>query len=68
MVPRVPRGVWTLNFFDAAGNEIVVAIASDARCIDWRSVTGDTREEAVAILRSTLDTHDPARPTLEVVR
>jgi hypothetical protein len=66
--PVLPRGTWTLNFFDSAGAEVVVAITADGRCIDWRSVADDTREEAVAILRSTLDTHDPVRPTLEVVR
>jgi hypothetical protein len=66
--PVLPRGIWTLNFFDSAGAEIVVAIASDARCIGWMPFKPHTYDESHAIQEHILDTFDPPRPMLEVVR
>jgi hypothetical protein len=62
------RGLYVLSFYDAAGDEILVAITADGRCLDWRPFKPHTYDESHEILEYLLDTFDPPQRMLEVVR
>jgi hypothetical protein len=60
------RGLHVLNFYDATGDEVIVAIASDGRCIGWIPFKPHTYDQAYRLMEMQLDYADPL-PLLRVV-
>jgi hypothetical protein len=60
------RGLYILDFYDAAGDEVLVAIASDGRCVSWAPFKPQTYDEAYRLLEIQLEHADPL-PMLRIV-
>jgi hypothetical protein len=60
------RGLYILDFYDATGDEVLVAIGSDGRCIGWSPFKSHTYDQAHRLLEIQLEHADPL-PLLRLV-
>jgi hypothetical protein len=53
------RGVYTLDFYNAAGDFIAVAIGTDGKCVAWLPYKAESEDQVYATLNHLLDVADP---------